>query len=49
MLLRPAEPRDALEVARVHIGTWQAAYRGLVPDEYLDSLKIEERTEGTSS
>jgi len=43
MILRPAEPRDALEVARVHIRTWQVAYRGLVPDEYLDSLNIEDR------
>jgi GNAT superfamily N-acetyltransferase len=43
MILRPAEPRDALEVARVHIRTWQAAYRGIVPDGYLDSLNIEDR------
>ncbi len=43
MILRPAEPRDALDVARVHITSWQAAYRGLVPDDYLDSLNIEDR------
>lgn len=43
MILRAAEPRDALEVARVHITSWQAAYRGLVPDEYLDQLNIEDR------
>lgn len=43
MILRPAEPRDALNVARVHVRSWQAAYRGLIPDEYLDGLKIEDR------
>jgi GNAT superfamily N-acetyltransferase len=43
MLLRPAEPDDALAVARVHVRSWQAAYRGLLPDEYLDQLRPEDR------
>lgn len=43
MLLRPAEPADALAVARVHVRSWQAAYRGLLPDSYLDSLRPEDR------
>lgn len=43
MLLRPAEPSDALAVARVHVESWQAAYRGLIPDTYLASLRAEER------
>lgn len=42
-ILRPAEPGDALDVARVHVRSWQVAYRGLVPSEYLDALNIEER------
>src|SRR5262249_20126629 len=41
--LRPARPDDALAVARVHVRTWQAAYRGLLPDAYLDSLRAEDR------
>jgi len=41
--LRPARPDDADAVARVHVRTWQAAYRGLLPDAYLDSLREEER------
>jgi ribosomal protein S18 acetylase RimI-like enzyme len=41
--LRPARPDDADAVARVHVRTWQAAYRGLLPDGYLDSLRAEER------
>ena len=43
MLIRPAEPADALAVARVHVRSWQAAYRGLIDDAYLDSLRPEDR------
>ena len=45
MLLRPAEPADALAVARVHVLSWQAAYRGLIDDAYLDSLRPADRAE----
>jgi GNAT superfamily N-acetyltransferase len=41
--LRDARPDDALEVAAVHVRSWQAAYRGLVPDAFLDGMKPEER------
>lgn len=43
MFLRPAEPADALAVARVHVRSWQRAYRTLLPDAYLDQLRPEER------
>lgn len=43
MEIRPAVPEDALAVARVHVQSWQAAYRGLLPDEYLDALRPEDR------
>jgi len=43
MLLRPAEPADALAVARVHVRSWQAAYRSLLPDDYLNQLRPEDR------
>ncbi len=43
MLLRPAQTGDALAVARVHVRSWQAAYRGLMPDEFLDQLRAEDR------
>jgi GNAT superfamily N-acetyltransferase len=39
--IRPAAPVDALAVARVHVRAWQAAYRGLIAQAYLDSLKPE--------
>ena len=45
MILRAAVPGDALAVARVHVRSWQAAYRGLLPDDYLDGLKAEDRAQ----
>lgn len=45
MLLRPAEPEDAIAVARVHVRSWQAAYRTLLPDDYLDQLRAEDRAQ----
>lgn len=43
MLIRRADPQDAMEVARVHVRSWQAAYRGLLPQSYLDQLRPEDR------
>ena len=43
MPLRAAEPNDAAAVALVHVRSWQAAYRGLLPDDYLDGLRPEDR------
>lgn len=45
MPIREAGPSDAAAVATVHVRSWRAAYRGIVPDAYLDSLDVEERTE----
>ncbi|HET9672987.1 MAG TPA: GNAT family N-acetyltransferase [Actinomycetota bacterium] len=44
--IRRAGPADARAVAEVHVGSWRHAYRGLLPDGYLDRLSVEER-EGT--
>lgn len=43
MNIRKAVESDSRDVARVHVQTWQAAYRGVVPDSYLDSLSIDKR------
>jgi GNAT superfamily N-acetyltransferase len=45
MLIRPAEPSDAMAVARVHVRSWQVAYRTLLPDDYLDQLRPEDRAQ----
>jgi len=42
MLLRPATPADVDQVARLHVRSWHAGYRGLLPDAYLDRLRPEE-------
>jgi hypothetical protein len=42
MLLRPAEPTDAIAM---HVGSWQAAYRTLLPNDYLDQLRPEDRAQ----
>ena len=41
--IRPARPGDEAGVAMVHVRAWQHAYRGLLPDDYLDSLQAEDR------
>jgi GNAT superfamily N-acetyltransferase len=38
MLIRWATAGDARAIAAVHIASWHAAYRGLMPDEALDGL-----------
>ena len=40
-LVRRAEPQDAPAVALVHVASWRQAYRGLLPQEYLNSLSVE--------
>lgn len=39
MHLRTAVAEDALSVARVHVRSWQVAYRDLLPAEYLAGLR----------
>jgi len=44
MSLRAASISDARRIAEVHVRSWQAAYRGHIPDEYLNSLSVDDRT-----
>ena len=37
------ESNLALPLARLHVAAWRAAYRGLVPDEFLDGLDPDAR------
>lgn len=43
MKTRLAHPSDARAIAEVHVRSWQSAYRGIVPDTYLDALSVERR------
>lgn len=41
VLCRPATPADVPAIAAVRIRSWQAAYRGSVPQDYLDALDVD--------
>lgn len=45
MNIRPATLDDPEGLARVHVDTWRAAYRGIVPDATLDGLSYARRAE----
>ena len=38
--LRRATSADAAAVAAMHIRAWQVAYRGIIPDRFLDGLDV---------
>jgi GNAT superfamily N-acetyltransferase len=41
--IRSARPEDARPVAEVHVDSWRHTYRGVLPDEYLDRLSVDDR------
>ena len=42
-IFRTAHSDDVRGIAEVHVRSWQAAYRGQVPDSYLEGLSVEKR------
>jgi GNAT superfamily N-acetyltransferase len=44
LTIRPAEVEDAAAIARVHVETWRTAYTGIIPQSYLDSMTVQNRT-----
>jgi ribosomal protein S18 acetylase RimI-like enzyme/predicted nucleotidyltransferase len=42
--LRRPTAEDAEALARVHVATWQTAYRGIVADAFLDRMSLEKGT-----
>lgn len=43
MLIHRATAEDCISIAEVHVASWKAAYSGIVPDEFLASLSVEQR------
>jgi ribosomal protein S18 acetylase RimI-like enzyme len=41
--IRKATAQDAYGIAFIHVRSWQTAYRGHMPDEFLDGLDAEKR------
>lgn len=44
MEIREATPADAAAMAGIHVRGWRWAYRGLLPDAYLDGLSVKRWT-----
>lgn len=44
MIIRPATPDDADEIAHVHVEGWRTAYAELLPPDFLAGLSAEGRT-----
>jgi GNAT superfamily N-acetyltransferase len=42
--VRQATADDAPSIARVQVESWEAAYRGLIPDEIIDARTVDVRT-----
>jgi ribosomal protein S18 acetylase RimI-like enzyme len=42
-MIRIAVLADVPDIARLHVKTWQIAYRGYMPDAYLDALEPAKR------
>ncbi|MES2990507.1 MAG: GNAT family N-acetyltransferase [Pseudomonadota bacterium] len=43
MLIGPATAEDARAIAQIQVDAWRAAYVGIVPDEYLAAMSVDER------
>jgi ribosomal protein S18 acetylase RimI-like enzyme len=41
--VRAATAEDAAAIARVHVETWHVAYRGLLPEDEIRSVSVEQR------
>ncbi len=40
MKIRNAVPNDIPTLTRIYVETWRTAYRGILPDAYLDSMTV---------
>ncbi len=48
-VIRPATVSDVSAISRIHVDGWQAAYRGIMPDDFLAGLSSEQRAAGWAS
>lgn len=49
IVIREAGVTDAGQIARVHVDTWKATYRGILSDEFLDHLSYLRIETGTQA
>ena len=43
MIIRRAMQNDARQIAEIIVEDWKNAYRGIIDDDFLDSMSVEER------
>ena len=43
LTIRHATPDDAGAIAEVHVASWQAAFRGILPEDALDAMTADDR------
>jgi ribosomal protein S18 acetylase RimI-like enzyme len=43
LTIRHAQIGDADRIGAIQVGAWQATYRGVMPDAYLDGLDVDDR------
>ncbi|MFJ8519758.1 GNAT family N-acetyltransferase [Lysinibacillus xylanilyticus] len=45
MKIRKANIEDAQGIGKVHVDSWRTTYKGTLPDDFLNNLSYEQRTE----
>ncbi|MEC0236932.1 GNAT family N-acetyltransferase [Paenibacillus kribbensis] len=45
MIIREATIADTADIAKVHVDCWRTTYKNIMPDEVLERLSYEQRTE----
>jgi ribosomal protein S18 acetylase RimI-like enzyme len=46
LIIRTADIDDAAAIAKVHVDTWRTTYGGIIPQNYLDGLTVQNRSVG---
>lgn len=49
VVVRPADASDVDRIAEIHVRSWQAAYREILPEDFLAALSIDRRRESWAS
>ncbi|MCX7749311.1 MAG: GNAT family N-acetyltransferase [Clostridia bacterium] len=44
-VIRDANHKDLIDIAKVKIDTWRSTYRGLIPDDILDHFEVNDQAE----
>lgn len=45
MHIRTVNLDDAQGIAKVHVDSWRTTYKGIIPDDFLNNLSYEQRTQ----